>query len=639
MAIISTDNLIKQGGAFFTQNFRRSNLGGVANGYGAEMANDGTNTKDDINYGSDFITPIISDYIHLKGSNYWGSDNDIQFSVYQGEKHLGLFSKAENKLFFYGSGYNIQNTNYGIIQDTYGEIVWSHDNFLGRTKKTTCYINVYATTGDMIISIPDGDTINFSGLLGAVILKKSYGVTIEYVLIGDRVTSSDNVYNFTGGQSGSKERISSNDSGVLLLFYPNWKSETGKWGAMLQFEDAQFVCKENKIFKWKESDASDFAEAMQLPYGYEIVRLTRAKTGSGDKIFILANRNNRGTVFVWDGASETYDYSTDFDEPISTGIENYVAVDTGIYYTNGYDKQLITSIVGLDRKLSTEPIKISDIKLYNDFLLFTSNVNNTNSLYRRGLYIYDLTNQELSYVLPYNKHWYERNFGAVIIDRDRQIYFSHDRKVSKLLSTPSDFGNIYQFLFIPENSRMLKLSELYLNIDFGMYNDYISSDTTNKLGLDIIIRCYDFREPFSFELLERSTTAGLPSNQIDINYSNINLVNKKIEFLGYASGVVGKDEDIGKTRNIIDYDNGVITLDEPITYTPNVITKILLSPLRKIGYKEIRTNEIPIDKLKIPLLTQPMFKKALFEIEFRTIKNGIIPKINSVELILEQNDL
>ncbi len=630
MAIISTDNLIKQGGAFFTQNFRRSNLGGVANGYGAEMANDGTNTKDDINYGSDFITPIISDYIHLNGEEYYDKTKK-QFSITD-DKFIML--KKNNYMFFYSMVTPAYNPKYGMMRDLYGDIVYSNENYIGKIKITSCHF-VGAIAG-MLVSIPEGDTINYSGLYAMFISK--YG-TAECILIGDRVEPNSDSYFYTGGQNGTKEHIASQDDGVLLLSYHKWKSETGKWGAMLQFEDAHFVCKENKVFKWKEGDASDFAEAVQIPYNYNIIRLVKARTNSGDKIFILANRDNKGTIFVWDGASETYDYSIDFDEPITTGIENYVAVDTGIYYTNGYDKQLVTSIPGLDRKLATEPIKVADMRIHNDFLLFTSNVNNTNSLYKRGLYIYDFINQELTYVLPYNNHWYDREFGAVIIDRDRQIYLNHDRKISKITSTPSEIGNTYQFLFSPENSRMLKLSEMYLNVDFGMYNDY-SPIYIDKIGLDIIVRCYDFREPFSYKHLKRYLPHPKNLNQIHIASTNIDVIGKKVEFLGYPSGVSGYiDSDIGKTRTIIDYDDGIITLDEPIKNKPATRSELLLSPFEKIGYREVRTDKMPIDKLKIPLLKQPMFKKALFEIEFRTIKNGIIPKINSVELILEQNDL
>ncbi len=644
MAIISTDNLIKQGGAFFTQNFRRSNLGGVANGYSSIDENTGTNMTG--TWGSNIQTRIIDDYLHMLTEK-----NKIPFTIYKGQYNGNLGVMVRNDtLFFLEADYRVGD--YGIIQDTYGNVIWSNRYGLGKITQTLGIIE--RRSSNLEIFIEGGNVINYANkYVGAITYSSGEKfMQLEYILIGSKTATetSGAFYSFTGEQWKTKSILKENDRPELLIFDPDWKKEGqeswGNWKAMLQFEDAQFVCKNGVIYKWKESDASDFGEAMKIPYGYDIIRLVKAKTNSGDKIFVLANKNKKGAVFVWDGASETYDYSIDFDEPISTGIENYVAVDTGIYYTNGYDKQLVVSLPGLDRKLATEPIRIADIRIHNDYLFFTSNINNTNPLYRRGLYVYDLINQDLTYIMPYNNHWLNKTFGAIIIDDDRQIYFSHDNKISKLRSIPAESGNIYQFLFNPENSRMLKLSELYLNIDFGMYEKFYTSD---NLSFDIIIRCYDFKEPFSYRLEKDYSyyEDSLPLDKIAIPGSyinfNFNPVGFRLEFLGG-----GSDFDyIGETRTIVNVEKGgkygdILTLDEPLEYRAYDLPYFLISPLKKIGYKKIEGKKMADGKLKIPLLTQPMFKKALFEIEFRhsrTYETIAIPKINSVELILEQNDL
>lgn len=649
MAIISTDNLIKQGGAFFTQNFRRSNLGGVVNGYSSEAKNYGTNGGDD--WGSSIGTPIIEDYLHMVTEQY-----NVPFTIYKGQYTgaFGVMLEDSGKVLYEAGA---SGADYGIIQDTYGNVVWANSYGMGKITQALGAIEEHSS--DLAIYIEGGNTIDYTGsYVGAITFSVSvYGkisAQLEYILIMQKIEDDQwgALYHFAGERWNTKSLLKKGDTVELLIFDPNWKNKGyGNWKAMLQFEDAQFICKnDGTIHKWKESDASDFKEALRIPYGYDIIRLVKAKTSSGDKIFILANKNKRGTVFVWDGASETYDYSIDFDEPISTGIENYVAVDTGIYYTNGYDKQLVTSIPGLDRKPATKPIKIADIRVHNDYLFFTSNVENSNPLYKRGLYVYDLVNEDLTYIMPYDNHWLNMKFGAVIIEDERQIYFSHNYQISKLLPIPARSGNIYQFLFNPENSRMLKLSEMYLNIDFGMYE---GTQHFNDLDFDIIIRCYDFKEPFSYRVQDDKSSYedDLPLNKISTNYSSkgyykADITGFKIEFLGGNSS--RSYYHLGEARNIISsklggkYGYDILTLDEPLEQHDNIGGKIMITPLKKIGYKKIEGQRIADGKLKIPLLTQPMFKKALFEIEFRfpyTYGTTAIPKINSVELILEQNDL
>lgn len=635
--IINTNNLIKKGGAFFTQNFRSSDIGGVVNGYSMEQSNNGNNAyTESQNYGSTSLTINYSEYFNLR--KHGSSSHYSDFTIYKGGNYLGSNSYASLGIFLTDQNgdkndypaLTVGNSRYGIMQDYFGEIVWSTEGAMGRT--FTGY-GTGSTGGDTfdyltITGISDSQ-ISVNDYVALISYTDSGSVfNIEYLKITDK--SLQPAYRVDRGQLNSKYLEGSSfvgKNGIVVLLDTNWKdlsaTSSEQWGAMVQFENTMYVSLDNLVYAWTTVDASDFALKLTLPTGFEILKMDFAKTNYGDRIFIYANKANKSSIFVWDGADSSWEYEVKLEENITTARENYFALDSGIYYTNGVSYQLITAIPGLERKLVTTPIEIEDIRINNNYLLFTSNVNNDESLYRRGLYIYDLVNQEYTYIPPYTNQWYGKIFGATIIDYNKEIYLSHDNKISKLVDHPNEYSNIYQFIYAPENARPLELQEMYLNIDFGMYNN-LEYDSNYNIDMDVIVRCYDFREPFSNILMDLDASQPTELNKITLSGTYKAKVGDRIELLEHNAGII---------RNITDVSGSTITLDEDITGKELDNTdQVMLLPLKKIGSKSIDAIKMPEDKLKISLTNQPTFKKALFEIEFRPSNTSILPRLSHIEL-------
>ena len=645
MEIIPINNLIKRGGAFFCQNFRSSANGGVVNGYSMEESNNGNNAYiEAIDYGSDALTSNISEYITRRSH---GDGHYSDYLVYKGGNYrgsgtynsLGLLITDQNgdkNDYNFSLGSSASDSRYGIMQDAFGEVCWSGVGKIGRTFTGYIYSYTPGVYDTIAISGIDAGKIEVDDYLAVIKYTDGTSVkSIEYIKVTD--VASAPVYTVSRGQLGTKHSATSAlTSGIVVLMKYDWKDvsaiDSGNWGPMIQFNDKMYVAVDNLVYVWSLEDASDIALALTLPTSNTIKKLTFAKTGSGDRIYIITEDGQNGNIFLWDGEDTTWEYKLPFNEKITASIDNYVATNSGVYQTNGYSKELLFSLPGLDRDLSTTPIEIEDMRIINNYLLLTSNVDNEESLYKRGFYLYDLVNSELTHVPPYNKEWYGKIFGAVIIDYNKEIYLSHDNKISKLSNVPASDANTYQFIFNPTNSRLLSLKELYLNIDFGMYSN-LTQDAGGEYNveMDIIVRCYDFRKPFSNNLLTISGTQPTEENKITLlSIGNVK-VGDRVELLGGNAGTI---------RNVTEIDGTTLTLDEDIdSKTAANADKVILNPLKKIGSITIDSEKMPREKLRIPLSVQPEFRRALFEIEIRPANTSILPRINSVELNLEQNDL
>ena len=72
------------------------------------------------------------------------------------------------------------------------------------------------------------------------------------------------------------------------------------------------------------------------------------------------------------------------------------------------------------------------------------------------------------------------------------------------------------------------------------------------------------------------------------------------------------------------------------TATHNDGLVVIINPLKEIGKKTFSGKTFDDNKISFPVLSQPTFRKIMFEIEARCRNVEIAPQIDSIEIEYEQ---
>ena len=637
--VIPTKYGMKDGGAFFTCNMRKSADGGVMAGYSiSDVGHRAAST-------STARLATMKKFVQREYTggqtitSIWGlnsySDGGLWVNLYYGNEIKQAIDLGATP----GDDWNTTNEDVGasssleVCNDN--EIVYSGRKYIGKTATSTLdgAILIDATTIDVI------DATDFPSAGQATIISGFYSECIEY-----SGKTANQLTGVTRNMYYSTARAWS-DKSEIVSFINHWQTWTTGLGSTtksvsVKWEDYIFISRGYTVAGWKADDGSDLNEAMlTIPSNYEIVDMTTILTGSGTKVLIAANRENSGDIFVWNGVDTDWERIIECNENIKKLDKNFVALLSGLYQTDTYSLTLIDELPDDKNNINNSNFDVTDMKIRkNDILCLSNGEISKGQRNRAGLWIYSLKDRDWTFAPVYGGNFYNVTLGALFISSEWKILLSTNYKegsVNRLSSNIGSKSSYYQILYTPKTAHTLKLQELKLNLQMDVVDYWQEVDDASSLDIDVIVRVYNFSRPF-YQFSEIKSQAADASHINIYKTYGMPRVGDRIEI---ASNIVNNDV-ASCPRSItaitIGDDYYGLTLDAALPET--VLSNnqfVILNPLTFI--KKISLTDYKIDPktLKILVPGQPEFQKLIIEVEFRDRGNKTYtpnPQLNNIEL-------
>lgn len=615
------------GGAYFCQNIRPSLNDGVF--AGISMSNLYKRTANTATATMGSMTNFTQLGIFPFGIIFSRDDNGDIYCMTTGGANL---TKASNYSLTIGAA-------EGLMIDTNGTLVYTGSQYIGRVEETTL----------------DGDiTIDASSV---VLTDASDFPTSGYAFIGDMTSTilKPETISWTGKTSNTLTGVtrgvynstaSSHSSGASIYYFKdNWKdlgaSITTSKRRCIKWEDENFFINGNIVSGYSESDGSDFGTRLELSSDKSIVDLGILPTSATSYVLVCANAGENGYIYVWDGKdTATISEKELKNNNISRAWENYIATDNGIYKYDGTNLELITEPIEKSSSILGGRFSINDMKIVKNYLLFTGGIGIGNRD-RQGFWFIDLETKDTYFVLD---SYFNSNYSAYgIFPVGSSMFLGtsfNDGSIESIVETPSSRGSSYQILYNPNNSKLLQLKSLKVNVSL---DESSVRDTSDSVYFDVIVRGFNFSKGFIGRSQLKSGETPSGSSQLIITSSLfVPSVGDRLEIQGLNS--TNYANSAGAFRNITAVTAGtgkyIIDVDEDFpeaidAITQNSSAEVLFYPLKKLGKVSVNSKEIKLEGYDILLLDQPRFKKMLFEIEIRCGDTTISPELNSLEVNYE----
>ena len=633
--VIPTKYGIKDGGAFFTCNMRKSTDGGVMAGYA--MSDVGHKVTDTQTAGLGTMRKFVQREYTGSSTVIWGLDSD---RLWVNPYYASDLKQAISLTSAPGDNWSTTNENIGasnsleVCNDN--EIVYSGRKYIGKTATST--LDGAITSSDTTIDVADATDFPSSGQ--ASIIGSNYSECIEY-----SGKTSNQLTGVTRNMYYSTARVWSSST-EIVAFRNKWLTWTDGLDSTMsstsiKWEDYVFISRGHTVGGWKEDDGSDFNEAMlTLPANYEIVDMTTLLTGAGTKILIAANRENSGDIFVWNGVDTEWERIIECNENIKNLDKSFVALSSGLYQTDTYSLTPIDELPDDKNNPTYSNFNTTDIKVSKNNIFCLVEPSLTRGQRNRiGLWIYNIQDRDWVFIPVYGGGFRDIETGALFISSEQKILLSTNYKygsVNELRSNMTDKSSYYQILYTPSTAHTLKLQEIKLNIQLDVVDYWLELTDDSILDIDIIIRVYNFLRPFYEYSQIKSIAADASHINIYKDYYAMPRVGDRIEIAENSS-----NNDVASCpKNITAIETGAdyygLTLDSALPETVvSGIQRVILNPLKFV--KKISLTDYKIDpkKLKVLVPGQPEFQKLMIEVEFRDkgVKTKTPrPQMNSIEL-------
>lgn len=604
-----------KGGAFYTQNMRKSPSGSMLSAYAltSSALQISSTTTEWLTESKNWVEKVDNNI-----TTFWSLQADGSLYI----QRLGIFFRAIVDSETIGIG--------GMVLDFENEIIVVGTRYIGRTATTT--LDGSVSIGAGTINVVDASNFPTSGEVFI-----SDGINSETFSYSGK--STNQLTGVTKGLYNTTDRA--HGSGTTIFgFNEQWKDlgVSGVGGQAIRFQDAILVANEPTLAGWRSADGSDFDASFTsfaLPAQYTIKDLSVIDTGAGERVLIAANKDKEAALIIWDGISDDWDRIIYVRENISKLYDNYVATDSGIYQTNGFSLSLVAELPDDEGDPTSSDLSVADLQRKGD-ILFVANNSNQLDRNRSGLWLLDLKELDWFLVMPSNKASRDITFGAMFISADWTIYITHNYgngTIDTFFSDPTSRGNVYQVVYDPQTTRILRLKDFKLNLDFKLK----TTNTDDDFAFDIIVRYYTYNKAF---LQNSEISATSTASEIKLTEANFALpaVGDRIEVIQKTT--VAENDVGGAIRNItaVSTAGGVhtCTLDEdlPAAIDSDLVNNtVLLNPLIKTEKKSFSGKTIDLKNLVFLVTGQPEFKKLLIEVEFRNNSSTVIaPGLNYIEI-------
>jgi hypothetical protein len=621
-----------KGGSYFTSNMRKSP--------------DGIGLISDYNLSNSFVHTAGATSEWLYDIRNWVEKMDGTTTTYwglgaSGDGKLNLYVVISGSLFLAIKGTQAMTTSSitrrnGLIVDFGNEVIAVGTRYIGRTITTT--LNGAVAIGATTIDVTSATNLPTAGEI--FISDGTNSETFSY--------TGKNVNQLTGVTKGLYNTTDqAHVSGKTVFGFKNdWHDleASGVGGAAIKFQDYILVANAPYIAGWSAVDGSDFDVSLTsftIPAYYSITDLSLITTGAGERVLISVEKGNEGALIVWDGVSADWDIMIPLSENPARLLGDIVAMDSGIYQTDGYTLRLLAPLPDDEGEINSSDLRVSDMKRKGDMLLITTNSAKLNRN-RSGLWMLDLNDFDWSYIQPSNKGAYGIDFVSIFISSSWDIYVSTtygSGAIDSLSSTPCSRGNYVQILYDPQATRVLRLKDFRLGLSLKQ-KTYINNEDFN---FDIIVRYYTFTKAF----LQYSSISGASADAGEIKLTQTSfglpVAGDRIEVIEKTT--VAQPDIAGAIRNITSITTaaGVHTceLDENLPATPSAASAsstVLINPLIKTEKKSFTGRTLDPKDLVFAAKGYPDFKKMIVEVEIRN--NGsttIAPQLDYLEVNSEDS--
>ena len=639
---IPTNKGIRDGGAFFTCNMRKSTDGGVMAGYSVKDVGHRVASSQTARLGT-MKKFVQREYTGSSAyTTVWGLNDYYDGGLWTSTQFGSGTKQAIDLGLTAGDDWHTSGTDIGesnsleVCNDN--EIVYSGRKYIGKTATSTLdgAVLIGATTIDVV------DATDFPSAGQATILSGNKAECIEY--------SGKTVNQLTGVTRNMyyTEARAWTDGMEIVSFRNQWLTWTTALGAAVKspstkWEDYIFIGRGYTVGGWKDDDGADFDQAMlTLPSNYEIVDMTTILTGAGTMVLIAANRENSGDIFVWNGVDTDWDRIIKCGENIKKIDESFIALASGLYQTDTYSLTLVDELPDDKNNITSSNFDVSDMTISkNNILCLVNGEVYAGQRNRTGLWVYSTKDRDWLFVPIYGGDVEDDTVGALFISSESKILLSTDYKEGSVNELETEMGSkssYYQIVYAPNNANRLKLQELKLNLQLDVANYWQEYDDDSNLDMDVIVRVYNFSRPF----FQRTQIQSLAADASHINIYKIYGIPRVGDRVELASNI-GNVDVASCPRSITaittETDHYNLTLDAalPETVLSNA-QDIILNPLTHI--KKISLTDYKIDSKKLRIIPngQPEFQKLMIEVEFRDkgIKSYTpYPQLNNIELKVE----
>ena len=617
----------KSGGAYFCQNIAPARDDGVSAGLSLYAHSNKSTVATSVNY---YMSPIYEfaqdgTYDTFNAMSIWGRD-------YYGDIHLmNYIGTYICKAADYGQTNDVAR---GMCVDPNGDLIYAGSRYIGKAFETTLSATcaVAATT----CSLTSTASFGASG----------------YVLFRDATIANSEVVQYTGksasGLTGlTRARYNTTDRQHLsttkvYYFDDDWKDlgadNATSYRSMKNWENKTLIAN-GRYVATLTGDTLD-ADALILPEGYDVRDFGFLPTGSTSKILVCANKDEEGSIFVWDGKDNTWITQIKM-ENISCADGYYIATDLGVYECNGATVNCVWRSPDSDNTISGRRFQISYIKERGDYVLIVGAYN----AYLRGasgLYIYSKNTGDTFFVADNGLGKYDTNMFSILSSSERVVLVGSDYcggSIQRLQNYPLANGSQYWYLFKPANAQTIKLKKVKLNIgsDLGYY-----TNPHDDFYFDVVVRYSDFTRPFYRYSQLKAGASETTGSSLVLNSGTLSIpeVGDRVEII--ARNYSTDSANAGCPRNITAVvsatDSYVVSLDEDLPYSTtatqyNDSSMCSLVALKKAGKISVN-GDIFLKDLSFNIPDQPEGKKFMFEIEVRVHDTNITycPELNYMEV-------
>jgi hypothetical protein len=613
----------KNGGAFWCQNIAPARDDGVYAGLSLADASLKSLTATSVKY---YMRPIygfaqIGSFDGYASTAIFGKDSS-------GDIHLSNYSGTYTcKCHSYGQ--SVGMTYKSICINPNGNLLYGGSRYLGKAFSTT----LSATCAVAATSCSLTSTANI-GASGYLLFKDTTTLTSEMVQYTGK--SASGVTGLTKGIYNTTDR--QHVPGTTVYFFDDDYKDFGAENAtsnrmMKNWEDKTLIAN-GRYVATLDGDTLK-TNALTLPTGYNVVDFGFVPTGSSSKILVCANKDEIGSIFVWDGNDDTYITQISL-ENISYANETFLATEIGVYECNGASINLFWRNPDSDESISRKRFIISDIKESGNYVLVAGQANSY-IRGRGGLWIIDKKSGDSYFVAGGGLNSYTSLLYSIFPSSENFILLGgnyNGGSIQYLNNFPKANGSQYWYLFKPANAQTIKLKKIKLNVGTDTSGDPYPN---NDFDFDVVVRYYDFTKPFHKRTQLKSGESETIANSLVVSDLCVPQVGDRVEIIqsGYSTHL-----NAGCPRNITAVTAGsgkyTLTLDEDLpaattTTTYNAFSEVKIIPLKKAGKVSVNGN-INMQDLTFYIPDQPEGKKFIFEIEVRCGHTSISPELNYMEV-------
>jgi len=303
----------------------------------------------------------------------------------------------------------------------------------------------------------------------------------------------------------------------------------GKWKrSFIKTQDKYFITNGNFLSSLDLDETNWDEEVKQLPPNHHATSMAE----NSGKIAVTCDYRGQGKLLLWDQTSSGWNNIISVNGT-PYNVESYkngfiFQVRNRIYYTDGYQVQLITKILDIDDDSTTNFY----LKLIDDRLYVSISGSVSFSRLKSGIYIYDFNTGWEYYPLEDKDgdHNYTGRPGEIIevsssqsnSDYNKRIVFNgtatSEYSICKMLTSP---GNEYGATFYLELPQKQKINGIELHLGHYSAKNYAESDST----VTVTVNYGDGKKPAN-------------------KYSQTDTTNCTTTYIenGYASGIIGYAE-------------------------------------------------------------------------------------------------